>query len=131
VYGYGVFFALKGNKTNEFWRYVIPAYSLQPTANSRSGVMAKPSTIYDVRFSISPNPLTAGFATVRYTMPKAGPVTVRVVDIAGRSVFSTRTLGHLTARTLPLDLRKVPAGVYLVRLDADGYSTSQKLVVQR
>jgi len=33
--------------------------------------------------------------------------------------------------TLSLDLRRLPAGVYLVKLDADGYSTQQKLVILR
>jgi len=128
--GEDAFFALKGNKTNEFWRYVQPtANSLQPRA--RTGVMANPSTVYGVRFSISPNPVTSSFTSIRYALPKAGPVSVTVFDVAGRSVFFTWSLGHLTIGSLPLDLRGLSAGVYLVRLDADGYSSSQKLVVQR
>ena len=129
AYGRGAFFATKGNKTYEFWRYVQPtACGLQPTA--RIGVMAGPSTIFDVRFSISPNPITSSFATIRYAIPKAGPVAISVFDVAGRSVHR-QTL--MTARTgaASIDLRKLANGVYLVRFDADGYSTSRKLAVQR
>jgi len=129
-YGYGAFFALKGNKTNEFWRYVVPTADRKQDTGNRAGVMAGPSTIYDVRFSISPNPLMVGFATIRYAMPKPGPMSVSVLDVAGRSVFRQSAIGNRSS-TMSLDLRNLSNGVYLVRLDADGYSHSQKLVVQR
>jgi hypothetical protein len=32
---------------------------------------------------------------------------------------------------MPLDLRSLPAGVYLVKLSSEGFASSQKLVVQR
>jgi len=130
-FGFGSFFAFKGNKTFEFWRYVGPALqasSLKPQA--RTGVMANPSTISDLRMTISPNPLSNGFATLRYALPKAGSVTVTVFDVAGRSAFRQSAIGNRSS-TIFLDLRKLANGVYLVRLDADGYTHSQKLVVQR
>jgi len=130
VYSPGILFAMKGNKTYEFWRYVEPAYSLQPIANSRSGVQANPSTIYDVRFSIFPNPITSSFATIRYAMPKAGPMSINVFDVAGRSVFRQSSIGNRSS-TMSLDLRTLANGVYLVRFDAEGYTHSRKLVVQR
>jgi len=132
AFGPGAFFAFKGNKTFEFWRYVTPSGAqAQAQAQARSGVMAGPSTIYDVRFSISPNPIASGFATISYSLSKQGPLSVTVFDVAGRSVFSTWSLGHSTTGSLPLDLRGLRAGVYLVRLDADGRTQSRKLVVQR
>jgi len=79
---------------------------------------------------IAPNPLSSGFATLRYSLPRPGTASVTVFDVAGRSVFSTRSPGHLTTGSLPLDLRKLSAGVYLVRLDADNFTQTQKLVVQ-
>jgi len=131
-YGFGVFFALKGNKTNEFWRYVEPtgAYGLPLTAD-RSGVQAGELIVHRSSFIVSPSPLSSGFATLRYSLPRPGPVSVTVFDVAGRSVFRTGTLGRLTAGTLPLDLRGLSAGIYLVRLDADGFGSSEKLVVHR
>jgi len=130
--GNGMMYALKGNKTRELWRYGVPALQ---TSNhkpqARCGVMANPSTIYDVRMTISPNPLANGYAMLCYSVPKPGPVSVTVFDVAGRSVWSTRAPGHLTTGALPLDTRSLSAGVYLVRLDTDGFSSSQKLVVQK
>ena len=43
----------------------------------------------------------------------------------------TRTLGTGRTGSTALDLRNLAAGVYLVKLSSDGFSTSQKLVVQR
>lgn len=80
--------------------------------------------------TIEPNPLRSGFATVRFALPKAGPLRLAVYDVTGRSV---RRQTVLTSKqgTARLDLRNISNGVYLIRLDADGYSATQKLVVQR
>jgi len=126
--GNGGFFALKGNKTYEFWRYYLPAGLL--ARPERSGVMGEPSTIYDSRFAISPNPIASGFATIRYSLPKGGPVTVTVFDVAGRSVFRQSAIGNRSS-TMSLDLRGLSNGIYLVRVDAAGSCRSRKLVVQR
>ena len=129
--GAGGIFALKGNKTSEFWQYVMPTGAqAQAQAQARSGAQASSSTIYDVRFSISPNPLTVGFATIRYAMPKAGPMNVKVLDVVGRAVFRQSAIGNRSS-TMSLDLRELSNGVYLVQVDADGNNSSQKLVVQR
>jgi hypothetical protein len=126
-YGAGFFFSLKGNKTVEWWRYGLPdsAFGSRP---SRSGIAGVAKTrLYGM--TMAPNPLAGGFATVRFSLPKAGPATLSVFDIAGRSVLK-RTM--LTSRTgaVSLDLRELSSGVYLVRFDAEGHTESQKLVVE-
>jgi len=80
---------------------------------------------------IEPNPISSGSATLRYSLPRPGTASVTVFDIAGRSVFSTRSPGHLTTGSLPLDLRSLSGGVYLVKLEADNFTQTQKLVVQK
>jgi hypothetical protein len=120
-------FGFKGNKSLEFWRYV-PAATVAAPAN-REGVMAgvQPGLIGDLR--ISPNPLAGGFATVRYSLPKAGLATLRIYDVTGRTVLSQTMVAGRTG-TAGLDLRKLNAGVYLVKVATEGFSTTQKLVVQ-
>jgi len=123
----GTLFALKGNKTNELWRYGLPLASApQP---SREGVMAAQTTLGDWQFAISPNPLSGGFATVRYSLPKAGLSTLNVFDVAGRTVLS-QTMAAGRTGTAGLDLRKLEAGVYLAKVTTKGFSTTQKLVVE-
>ncbi len=131
-YGPGAFFALKGNKTGECWRYVEPtlqASSFKPQA--RNGVMSERMANGEWRMAIASNPLSSGWANVRYSLPKSGPVSISVFDVAGRSVLSVRTPGHSAAGTLPLDLRTLADGVYLVRFSSGAFTSSQKLVVQR
>jgi hypothetical protein len=122
----GVFFALKGNKTLEMWRYVVAhAAGFGP---SRDGIAASPLGIRRSDLSLAPNPATAGKATLRYSLPRPGPATVRIFDAAGRLLGQSPVSGRRSSVTL--DLRGLAAGVYLVKLDASGYQSAVKLVVR-
>jgi len=127
-YGDGLFYALKGNRTYELWRWFVRP---EATVPDRPGVMAQVMTKAEPQMTTVPNP-ASGLTTVRMVGEAAtwsGGV-VRVFDIEGRCVF-TRPLGHSTTGTLVLDTRRLSGGVYLVRFDADGCSTTAKLVVQK
>ena len=130
AYEGGALFALKGNKTLEMWRYGIRPEEV--AASNRPGVMAGEPVVHRSSFIVSPNPIASGFATLKIggQAAKWSSGLVRVYDIAGRCVL-TRPLGHSTTGPLLLDCRRLSSGVYLVRLDADCYSTTQKLLVQR
>ncbi len=124
------FYALKGNKTRELWRYVVSGAQAQAQAQARDGVTSGVErTAYGI-MRVEPNPLSSGWATLSYSLPKAGPVNVTVLDVVGRTVLRQSSIGNLES-SMALDLRGLSAGVYLVRLDAEGYTQSQKLVVQR
>lgn len=86
-----------------------------------------------LQFAISPNP-TAGFATLRvqgFQGPGVQGASLRVFDAAGRCVL-VRSFGVRNSESvLSLDLRKLPSGVYAVRVETEGLSVWQKLVVQR
>jgi outer membrane protein assembly factor BamB len=133
----GTLFALKGNQTNEFWR--CAQESLNARQPSREGVMA--AQAFDIRHSafdvrLSPNPLASGFAVLRYSLPhcrtgaaeaKDGSATLEVFNASGRLVQSPIGIRNSSFR---LDLRSMPAGVYLVKVTTEGFSTTQKLVVE-
>jgi hypothetical protein len=124
--GMGVF-AFKGNKSLEFWNYV--PYDVAGAQPSRDGITAGSTQIGALSFAIAPNPLAGGLATVRYNLPKAGLATLNVFDVAGRTVL-TQTMAAGRTGTASLDLRKLEAGVYLVKVTTEGFSTTQKLVVE-
>jgi hypothetical protein len=90
--------------------------------------MASPFLVPRSSFIVSPNPLAAGYADVRFSAPAAMALTLRVYDATGRLVHSSFGI-----RTSPfrLDLRSMPAGVYLVKLSGQDFENSQRLVVQR
>ena len=96
--------------------------------SENEGVMAGMAAITEYRVSVAPNPLAGGFATVRYSLPRAGTARVSVLDVAGRVVLERNVAGR--SGSMSLDLRSLKAGVYLVRVTADGFSDGQKLVVQ-
>jgi hypothetical protein len=123
----GTLFALKGNQTNELWRDSL--VSLKALQTSREGVMAEQAANGEWRMAISPNPLASGFAMLRYSLPKAGLATLNVFDMAGRTVLS-QTMAVGRTGTARLDLRKLEAGVYMVKVTTEGFSTTQKLVVE-
>jgi parallel beta-helix repeat protein len=86
--------------------------------------------------AIAPNPQSGGRGAVRYSLPKAGSATLEVFNTSGRLVHSSLApaapVGQCGIRNseFRLDLRSMPAGVYLVRVTAEGFSTTQKLVVE-
>jgi len=86
----------------------------------------------DFRFSVAPNPNASGFANLRFGPASAGAASITVLGVDGRVLLtrSIQTYGaYGTNGTYPLDLRKLGAGVYVVRLQSGGRSATQKLVV--
>jgi hypothetical protein len=124
--GTGVY-ALKGNNTLEFWRFTPDGKAGAPPR--REGIMAGSSEIGSVSFAIGPNPLSGGLATVRYGLPKAGAAELSVYNVAGQRVIA-KTLALGRSGCVSLDLRQMAGGVYLVKLQSQDFTTTQKLVVQ-
>ncbi len=120
VYGF------KGNKCLEFWTYG-PAALAAPAG--REGVMAGVQPGLTGSLRISPNPLAGSFATVRYSLPRGSLASLRIYDVTGRTVLSQMLVAGRSGTTA-LDLRKLQAGVYLVKVTTEGFSSTQKLVVQ-
>jgi len=131
IVGYaGVLFALKGNKTNECWRYVVPiADAAAAPPYDLDGPVANGQSLMANGLAIGPNPHLPGLAAFRYSLPVPGLATVRIFDVAGREVkwhsFSANRNGTVT-----VDLRGLARGVYLVKLTATGFSQTRKLVIE-
>jgi len=121
-------YALKGNKSLEFWRYT--PYEELESQLGREGVMADIFGTGNVSFAVAPNPLSDGLATIRYSLPKSGAAELSVYNVAGQRVVA-RTLVLGRSGSVNLDLRQLAGGVYMMKLRSRGVTFTQKLVVQR
>ena len=104
---------------------VLPALGIRPfPGGAGRGFIAGPS----------PNPTRAG-AVFRIALPRAGKARVEVLDAAGRRVATALGTwlepGSYAASWSGAgsDGRRVPAGIYLLRLTAPGVSDARAVVV--
>ena len=125
-------YATKGNKSNELWKYVPGAFAAMPQPG-REGVVSSSFPVPRSSFIVSPNPLASGFATVSFTgaleHSGTGALRLSIYDATGRLVRQSAIYNLQSA--MVLDLRSMPAGVYLLKVTAPGFSATRKLVVQR
>jgi hypothetical protein len=80
---------------------------------------------------LSPNPATSTATVLSYTLENASPVQIELMDVLGRSVRMLEN-GFESAgeHSVPIDPSTLSAGTYFVRVEADGASAMQKLIVQ-
>jgi hypothetical protein len=130
AFGAGTVWALKGNKTFEFWSY-IPGADAPDRPNMPASVQgaAVPDADPGV-MELSPNPLVGGRLFLHYSLPRPGPATVQVLDVAGRGLLA-RTLVRGRTGSIDLDLGSLATGVYLVQLTGAGPAVTRKLVLRR
>ncbi len=85
----------------------------------------------EVRLTSYPNP-ARGQATIEYTLPEAGEVTLEVYDVLGRQV-ATLERGRKKAGRHRVDLqtRQLSSGIYFGRLKAGEQTRTQKITVVR
>ncbi len=120
-------YALKGNKTLEFWMYT-PGATTVLSLPERSGVMARPIAATGV-LRVVPNPVVSGVATICWELPATTFGRAMLYDATGRLIVQMPVqLGRGT--TAALDLRGLAAGVYLLRIESDELSAFRKLMVR-
>ncbi len=123
----GIIYALKGNKTREFWRYTptTDLYSGRPQAD---GVTQHGPLADEWRLIIAPNPLRSGILNITAGLP-GRTATISLFDPLGRRVLIRQLVGTGSG-PMALDLRQLPAGVYLVRLESSNNVLTRKLVIE-
>jgi len=129
-YGGGKIFALRGNKTNEFWRY--NADFPLGYGTPQVGPQASAASLSILRLSAAPNPFTSR-TQLRYSLPKAGHVRIDLYDATGRLVrVVSNERQEIGDHVAVLNADGLAAGVYLLRLDAGSgaEARSVKLVVR-
>ncbi|MBN2465615.1 T9SS type A sorting domain-containing protein [candidate division WOR-3 bacterium] len=129
-YGAGKIYALRGNKTNEFWRY--HADFRLSFGSIETGTEARETSLPRLQLAATPNPFV-GQARLQYSLPVAGRVRLELYDAAGRLVRVVRNgLQESGQHAATLDSRGLAAGIYLLRLDTGPSAAARtvKLVVR-
>lgn len=100
------FYALKGGKTRELWRYILPDDG-DGAPTGRADVQAWPCAA-GPQLCAGPSPCRG---TLRFALSAPFRGAITVTDAAGREVLRR----HLAGTTGTLDVRGLAAGVYLLR----------------
>ena len=95
------------------------------------GGMGRPVVLMGSGVELFPNPTKAGRVTVQYSLPRAGEVTIALLDVSGRAVRSSQfEVPSSKEGSFSLDASGLNPGVYIVKLEAGTTSLTRKLVIQ-
>jgi hypothetical protein len=128
----GVCYAFKGNKTLEMWRYVESA-GQGPQTFGRSGVTSGLMADGERRAALCPTVAAGGRLRLVIGGSKAGSTTrpfISIFDVSGREVLARQLSIRPDALSIEIDVGSLPAGVYLVRLDAGGQTTTSRVIIR-
>jgi hypothetical protein len=114
---------------------IYPAYLVEPQIFNLDSLFALPPWVAvnhqgqpSIEMNLSPNPFTE-LSDIRYRIPDAGFVSVRVFDFSGNEVRvlagEKQSAGEHEVR---FDASDLPAGIYIIRLQAGSESVTRKIV---
>jgi len=81
--------------------------------------------------TISDNPASGSETKIIYTLKNDGPAEVSLLDVLGRSTILQNSHATAGENVIPFDPHSLAPGTYFVRVEADGMTAMQKLVISR
>ncbi|MEO0099316.1 MAG: T9SS type A sorting domain-containing protein, partial [candidate division WOR-3 bacterium] len=86
----------------------------------KPAISGKPTNTFTL--DIKPNP-TKGLTTISYNLPEKEIATLKVYNALGELVYSAKSEKN------SFTLNKLPAGIYLIRLETKGCTVERKMVI--
>ena len=115
----GGIYCLIGNNTNELWFYTPTKTFVTALAPAITGGAVN---LQESRLKVQPNP-TKGIAQIYYTLPTKQVATLKIYNCLGEIVYNAKSDKGL------FTIRKLPAGIYILRFSTPTYKEDKKLIV--
>jgi len=90
----------------------------------------KNSSSNSINVNLYPNPLTDK-ATISFTLPKAGNVSINIYEISGKMIKSINTKFSAGEQTYSVNFDNMSNGTYFLQFIYNGKSTNKKFVVNK
>jgi hypothetical protein len=125
VTAFDALYSTKGNNTTEFYQYVPATADRLPVPADRPGNLQADDRLpaSGLGLTVSPNPVSDR-TTIRCTLPRAGPVSLKLYDVSGKLVRTLidglRPAGPSAFSLEPSTLSGLAHGAYLLRLETRG-----------
>jgi hypothetical protein len=94
------------------------------------GGQAGPMALSQSGLELFPNPANAGRVTVHYTLPRAEPARVTLLDVSGRTVRTEEVAAAGGSGSFNLDASGLTRGVYILKFESGASSLTRKLVIE-
>jgi hypothetical protein len=92
------------------------------------GAETSPNTT--VGFSVFPNPVNSGSASVTYSLPQSCNAELSLYDMKGRMIRSQKISGEKGNNTSAFNFKNIESGMYLLQLNGGNESFTLKVLVQ-
>jgi hypothetical protein len=84
----------------------------------------------EFKLVLAPNP-AINMTAVRYSLPKAGPVSFKLYDVTGTVVNTYTNTTPTKNGALMINAEALPSGVYILRFNSGAVNVTRKLVLQK
>ena len=102
-------------------------FSMEIEVKASQGIAAFVAT---QSIAIQPNPMS-DVATLQFTAYKAKPVTIRIIDLTGRTVKESKEQCHEGTNKVAIRRNDLPAGMYFYSLEIENTSHVGRFIIGR
>lgn len=130
-------YALKGNRTQEFLKYLPPPVPSEkdgpvyPPSSNDPAVMSSPSDINPIKITVQPNIITDNKVSLRYQLSNLVPITLKIYDITGTLVKTDYYEVQAKSGIIPIDLTNIASGIYFLEVKGDGIKNINKIIISK